>query len=51
MARAPLAGTEYNPGQSEERALNEIKRLLERHIENPVDYLAPEIEPSTATEA
>jgi hypothetical protein len=25
---------------SEDRALAEIKRLLERHIENPVDYLA-----------
>ncbi|MBV9047303.1 MAG: alpha-hydroxy-acid oxidizing protein, partial [Solirubrobacterales bacterium] len=48
MARVPLAGTEYVPGQSEERALTEIKRLLERHIENPVDYLAPEIEPSSA---
>jgi hypothetical protein len=25
---------------SEERTLSEIKRLLERHVENPVDYLA-----------
>ena len=40
MARVPLAGTDYIPGQSEERALDEIKRLLERHIENPIDYLA-----------
>jgi hypothetical protein len=48
MARVPLAGTDYIPGQSEERALNEIKTLLSRHIENPVDYLAPESEPSAA---
>jgi hypothetical protein len=27
------------PGLTEERALDEIKRLLERHLENPVDYL------------
>src|SRR5450759_2156561 len=42
MARVPLAGTEYIPGVSEDRALDEIKRLLERHIENPIDshYLA-----------
>ena len=46
MARVPLAGTEYIPGQSEEKALAEIKRLLERHIENPVDYLAPGPDPA-----
>jgi hypothetical protein len=40
MARVPLAGTTYIPGVSEDNALNEIKRLLARHIENPVDYLA-----------
>ena len=40
MARVPLAGTDYIPGVSEERTLGEIKRLLERHIENPIDYLA-----------
>ena len=39
MARVPLAGTDYIPGVSEERTLAEIKRLLERHIENPIDYL------------
>jgi glutamate synthase domain-containing protein 2 len=50
MARVPLAGTNYIPGQSEERALEEIKRLLERHIENPIDYLAPEVEPTAAGE-
>jgi hypothetical protein len=44
MARVPLAGTTYIPGVSEERALDEIKRLLERHVENPVDYLAFERE-------
>ena len=48
MARVPLAGTDYIPGVSEERTLNEIKRLLERHIENPVDYLAPDVEPTGA---
>jgi hypothetical protein len=42
MARVPLAGTTYIPGVSEERTLAEIKRLLERHVENPIDYLAPE---------
>ena len=48
MARVPLAGTEYVHGQSEERALEEIKRLLARHIENPVDYLASDPEPSAS---
>jgi hypothetical protein len=38
----PLAGTDYIPGQSEERALDEIKRLLARHIDNPIDYLEPD---------
>ena len=40
MARVPLAGTDYIPGVSEERTLARIERLLERHIENPIDYLA-----------
>ena len=44
MARVPLAGTDYIPGVSEERTLKEIKRLLERHVENPIAYLAPEPE-------
>jgi hypothetical protein len=35
----PLAGTQYIPGVTEERALGEIKRLLEKHLEYPVDYL------------
>ena len=39
MARVPLAGTDYIPGQTEERALAELKRLLERQLENPIDYL------------
>ena len=39
MARVPLAGTDYIPGVSEERSLAEIKRLLERHVAYPVDYL------------
>jgi hypothetical protein len=49
MARVPLAGTNYIPGASEERTLGEIKRLLERHIDNPIDYFEPE--PSSATAA
>jgi hypothetical protein len=44
MARVPLAGTDYIPGVSEENTLNEIKTLLQRHIENPIDYLATERE-------
>jgi methylamine---glutamate N-methyltransferase subunit C len=39
MAKVPLAGTEYVPGVTEERALGEIKTLLERYLENPVDEL------------
>jgi hypothetical protein len=39
MARVPLAGTEYIPGVSENRALERIEHMLERHLENPVDYL------------
>ena len=40
MARVPLAGTDYIPGVTEERALERIERLLERHLTNPIDYLA-----------
>src|SRR5229473_4304568 len=32
MAKVPLAGTGYIPGVTEERALEEVKRLLERHL-------------------
>jgi methylamine---glutamate N-methyltransferase subunit C len=39
MAKVPLAGTDYIPGVTEEKALSEIKRLLEKHLEYPVDYL------------
>src|ERR671930_565018 len=39
MARVPLAGTNYIPGVTEERALAEMKRMLEKHLEYPVDYL------------
>ena len=39
VAKVPLAGTEYIPGVTEERTLSEIKRLLERHLAYPVDYL------------
>jgi len=34
MAKVPLAGTNYIPGQTEERALTEIKALLEKHVLN-----------------
>jgi glutamate synthase domain-containing protein 2 len=45
MAKVPLAGTNYIPGVSEERALERIERLLQRTLENPVDELpvAPEV--------
>ena len=39
MAKVPLAGTDYIPGVTEERALARIERLLERHLAYPVDYL------------
>jgi hypothetical protein len=39
MARVPLAGTNYTPGVSEERALEEIRTLLDQYLENPVDFL------------
>ena len=45
MARVPLAGTEYIPGVSEERALERIETLLDRYLENPIDHL-PEREPA-----
>jgi methylamine---glutamate N-methyltransferase subunit C len=39
MAKVPLAGTDYIPGVSEDNALREIKRMLEKHLEYPVDFL------------
>ena len=51
MARVPLAGTDYIPGVSEERTLARIERLLERHVENPIDYLTPEQQPTGAAES
>jgi glutamate synthase domain-containing protein 2 len=39
MARVPLAGTDYIPGVSEERSLDEIRTLLDQYLENPVDYI------------
>jgi hypothetical protein len=39
MARVPLAGTNYIPGVSEERTLDEIKTMLDRYLENPIDRL------------
>ena len=37
MAKVPLTGTEYIPGVTEERSLARIERLLERHLESPID--------------
>ena len=42
MARVPLAGTDYIPGVSEEKTLARIESLLEKHVANPIDYLASE---------
>ena len=39
MAKVPLAGTSWIPGVSEERTLAKIERMLEKHLENPIDYL------------
>ena len=39
MARVPLAGTDYIPGVSEERALHRIETLLDRYLANLVDEL------------
>ena len=39
MAKVPLAGTSWIPGVSEEQTLAKIERMLERHLENPIDYL------------
>src|SRR4029450_7119661 len=39
MAGGPVAGTSYIPGVSEERALDEIKTMLDRYLENPIDQM------------
>jgi glutamate synthase domain-containing protein 2 len=39
MAKVPLAGTSWIPGVSEEQTLAKIERMLEKHLEFPVDYL------------
>src|SRR5439155_26356010 len=44
MAKAPPAGTEWIPGVSEERTLAAMKRMLEKHLEYPVDYLTSQVE-------
>jgi hypothetical protein len=36
MAKVPLAGTSYIPGVTEERTLNEIKRLVARKHQEDV---------------
>jgi methylamine---glutamate N-methyltransferase subunit C len=48
MARVPLAGTEYIPGVTEQNALEEIKTMLDRHLENPVDHLPAVHQPAAA---
>jgi predicted RNase H-like HicB family nuclease len=40
----PLAGTNWIPGATEEKALDEIKRLLEKYVEYPIDYLPEDAE-------
>ena len=47
MAKVPLAGTDYIPGVTEERSLNEIRTLLDRYLENPVDFLPEHAAAST----
>ena len=47
MAKVPLAGTRYIPGVTEEKTLNEIKTMLERHLVNPVDYIPSETPAAT----
>jgi glutamate synthase domain-containing protein 2 len=42
MAKVPLTGTDYIPGVTEERSLARIERLLERHLENPIDSFVSE---------
>ena len=39
MARVPLAGTDYMPGRLRVAALEEIKTMLDRYLENPIDAL------------
>ena len=48
MAKAPVAATHYTPRVTEERTLAEIKQLLERPLEYPVDYLPSEETPSAS---
>jgi methylamine---glutamate N-methyltransferase subunit C len=36
MAKVPLAGTTYIPGVTEERTLNEIRKLVERNHQEDV---------------
>jgi methylamine---glutamate N-methyltransferase subunit C len=32
MAKVPLAGTNYIPGVTEEKTLNEIKAMMEKYV-------------------
>ena len=47
VAKVPLAGTGWIPGVSEERTLAKIERMLEKHLEYPVDYLPSHAEVMT----
>jgi methylamine---glutamate N-methyltransferase subunit C len=42
MAKVPLAGTTYIPGVTEERALERIERLLEKHLVDPAEEHVPQ---------
>jgi glutamate synthase domain-containing protein 2 len=42
MAKVPLAGTQYIPGVTEQRTLDEIKSLLERHVDSTTEATQPE---------
>ena len=40
MAKVPLAGTEYVPGVTEEKTLDEMKQMLESHLEDRLQLFA-----------
>jgi len=42
VAGSATVGTDYIPGVTEERSLARIERLLERHLENPIDSFVSE---------
>ncbi|MFM8883428.1 MAG: hypothetical protein ACKOH7_01260, partial [Solirubrobacterales bacterium] len=40
MARVPIAGTDYVPGVTEENTLEEMKHMLEDHLEGRLQMFA-----------